>query len=162
MCRHKPLTQQERYARWSCTPPEWLSGNVWILPMESEIRKYDFPQSAKHQRNSIGIAHQQERCPVIRVGMLIANGQHGRSQALALSSAGGQIAIERFHQIRGRPVIDIPQTKNNRSCACVEKAANQTQQFVTGHDVTKTGTASAQSHQTRRCPKIIDIEKIDC
>src|SRR5437867_12724432 len=106
MCRHKPLSREERYARWSYTPPEWLSGNVWILPMESEIRKYDFPQSAKRRRNSIGIAHQQERCPVIRVGMLVANGQHGRSQALTLGCAGGQRAIEGFHQIRSRPVID--------------------------------------------------------
>ena len=104
--------------------------------MESEIRKYDFPQSAKRHGNSIGIAHQQERCPVIRVGMLIANGQHGRSQALTLGCAGGLRAIEGFHQIRSRPVIDVPQAKNNRSCSCVEKTANQTQQFVTGHDVT--------------------------
>jgi len=77
-----------------------------------------------------GLAHQDERRPVVWVGKARFDLDHSLFQGAGLGETVLQAFIEVTHQLSRRPVIDGPQTDHQRGRPGVEKAARKAQKFI--------------------------------
>src|SRR5438094_809473 len=104
-------------------------------------------------------AHQKEGSPIIRMGVVLSELEHGAAQCLAFGLPGRQFAIEVLHEIGGRSVIDVPETDDHGRGACIQKTTHQSEQFVSRDDTAEAGTAAAQSDQAGLRAELVYIEK---
>ena len=54
-------------------------------------------------------AHEDKRRPVVRVGVALAQFDHGLAERLRAVGALEQTAVEALHEVGGRRVVNIPQ-----------------------------------------------------
>ena len=74
-----------------------------------------------------GVAHQQERRPVVGMGVFLPEARYSQPKALTLRLSLGQMAIEVPHEIRRRPVIDVPQADQDGRGARVKESTDKSQ-----------------------------------
>src|ERR1700730_45938 len=138
--------------RWSLLFSFW---SLWNKGTKG-AKKYRGRQ--KKYRES-GLAHQNERSPLIRMGIARSQCQHGCPEGSRLALSLSQQSIENAHVLCRALVMHVPQTQCQGLSPGMQKPARQADQFIACTDHVKPGRTSAQCYQLNRKPQLIEVEQ---
>src|SRR5262249_41035327 len=103
------------------------------------------------------LAHPDEGSPVVRVGVRLPKREHGVPQGERSVRLLPKPSVEELHELRRRPILDVPQGDEERAGARAEEAADETEELVSVDDDARARGARAEGDQPHGQPQVIEI-----
>jgi len=68
------------------------------------------------------LANQDERRPIIRMGIVLPQVSHGSLQRARHVSGLDVLAVELLHQLSGAAIVNVPKRQEQRRCARIKQS----------------------------------------